>query len=155
MDPEHSEQGCRKVLRELFRSQRLAALATVSGGDPYLNLVAFAATDDLRHLLFATTRGTHKFQNLCALHHASMLIDNRSNQAVDFHEAVGVTALGSADETPKVSGDALLECYLAKHPCLKTFATSPTAAFFRFTVETYVIVDHFQHVVEVDVRQWT
>ncbi len=48
-------------LKELFTSQRLAVLATQNKGEPYGNLIAFMATDDLKHVLFATTRATRKY----------------------------------------------------------------------------------------------
>ena len=35
-----------EVIRELFSSQRLAVLGTQRGGQPYANLVAFAASDE-------------------------------------------------------------------------------------------------------------
>jgi hypothetical protein len=54
----------KKILKELFLSQPLAVLATQFNGQPYGNLVAFAATEDLRGLLFATARGTRKFANI-------------------------------------------------------------------------------------------
>jgi hypothetical protein len=39
----------KEFLKDLFPSQRLAVLATQSKEQPYGNLVAFVATDDLKH----------------------------------------------------------------------------------------------------------
>ena len=44
------------LLHELLASQRSAALATQEGGQPYLSLMAFAATPDLKQLIVATDR---------------------------------------------------------------------------------------------------
>jgi len=47
-------------VRTLLASQRFAALSTQEKDHPYMNLVAFAETSDLRTILFATTRATRK-----------------------------------------------------------------------------------------------
>jgi hypothetical protein len=46
------------IVRELLESQRLAVLSTQGQVQPYSNLVAFAATPDLKYLIFATARAT-------------------------------------------------------------------------------------------------
>lgn len=43
-------------IREVLESQSLAGLATSSSDIPYLSLVAFAVTDDLRYILFPLTQ---------------------------------------------------------------------------------------------------
>jgi hypothetical protein len=45
----------RKDLQELFITQPLAVLSTQSEGQPYASLVAFATSEDLKALFFATT----------------------------------------------------------------------------------------------------
>lgn len=54
----------KEFLKNLFSSQRLAVLATQSERQPYGNLVAFVAANDLKYLLFATTRATRKYSNI-------------------------------------------------------------------------------------------
>ena len=46
-----TEIDIRPVLRSLLESQRFAALATDDHGQPFASLMAFAATEDLRHLV--------------------------------------------------------------------------------------------------------
>jgi nitroimidazol reductase NimA-like FMN-containing flavoprotein (pyridoxamine 5'-phosphate oxidase superfamily) len=139
----------RKILRELFSSQPLAVLATQGEGQPYTSLVAFAATDDLKHLLFATTRSTRKYANLSGESRVSMLVDNRSNQDSDFHKAIAVTVTGSAEEVSDEERDHLVSLYLSKHPHLQEFVTSPTCAFLKVRVTTYYTVSRFQNVMEL------
>ena len=140
-------------LRELFQSQKLAVLSTPGEGGAYASLVGFAATDDLEGLLFATSRGTRKYANLMGESHAAMLVDNRSNQDSDFHDAIAVTATGRVEEVTGANRDALLEAYLGKHPHLAEFANAPTCALLRLAVDTYYVVQRFQDVVEVRVRR--
>ncbi len=140
-------------LRELFRTQGLAVLSTHGEGGPYASLVGFAATEDLKGLLFATSRSTRKYANLMGESHAAMLVDSRSNQDSDFHNAIAVTATGKAEEVTETDRDALLKVYLGKHPHLAEFVGAPTCALLRLAVDTYYVVERFQHVVEIHVNQ--
>jgi len=139
------------VIRDLLDSQKLAVLATQSYGQPYVNLVAFAVTADLKYLLFATTRATRKFANLLADPRAAVLVDNRKNEVADFTEAAALTALGKVWELHGVERQQFLEIYLEKHPHLQEFVTGPTCALLRIRVEKYIVVTRFQEVREVQI----
>ncbi len=143
----------KEFLRDLFSSQRLAVLATQNRGQPYGSLVAFMATEDLKHLLFATTRATRKYANLSKNPRIAMLVDTRSNQEVDFHQAAAVTATGVVKETVGSQKRRFQKLYLSKHPYLKDFVSSPTCALLRMDVETYYIVRQFQNVVELHIKR--
>jgi nitroimidazol reductase NimA-like FMN-containing flavoprotein (pyridoxamine 5'-phosphate oxidase superfamily) len=140
-----------RTLKDLFTSQRLGVLATYGEGQPYTSLVAFAATDDLKYLVFATTRATRKYANLSAESRVALLVDNRSNQDSDFHSAMAVTALGNAEEVKESERDPLLRLYLAKHPYLGEFVNSPTCALLKVSVDRYYMVNRFQNVMEIQV----
>jgi nitroimidazol reductase NimA-like FMN-containing flavoprotein (pyridoxamine 5'-phosphate oxidase superfamily) len=139
----------KKTLLELFTGQKLAVLGTHQSGQPYGNLVAFAATSDLKNLLFATTRATRKFSNLQADARVSMVVDNRSNRVADFRKAVAATALGRAKEVRGKERINLVPIYLAKHPHLEEFVSSPTCALVRIRVKVYFLVWRFQNVFEL------
>ncbi|PLX79460.1 MAG: hypothetical protein C0616_11250 [Desulfuromonas sp.] len=134
---------------ELFQTQNLGVLATNLDGHPYTTLVAFAEEKNLKHLLFATSRATRKFANLGQDKSVSLLIDNRQNKADDFHEAMAVTVRGEATEISVNDKPQKLTIYLAKHPSLRNFVRSPNCALFSITVDCFIIVDHFQNVVEL------
>jgi hypothetical protein len=138
------------LVRELLDSQRSAVLATIQpGGQPYLSLMACAASPDLKQLILATERQTHKYANLMAEPRVALLIDNRSNVPTDTEEAVAITVIGRAAEARPAERDTLFPLFLAKHPHLEDFATSPTCALIKVQVETYVVVQRFQEVREV------
>jgi nitroimidazol reductase NimA-like FMN-containing flavoprotein (pyridoxamine 5'-phosphate oxidase superfamily) len=143
----------RKTLKDLFASQRLGVLATYGSGQPYGSLVAFVATDDLKHLLFATTRATRKYANLSTESRVALLVDNRSNQDTDFHSSIAVTALGNAKEVTRSERDRFLRLYLAKHPHLEEFVNSPTCALLKVSVDRYYMVNRFQNVMELHMRR--
>ena len=143
----------KEFLKDLFSSQRLAVLATQSKKQPYGNLVAFVATKDLKHLLFATTRATRKYTNISENPRVAMVMDNRSNQEADFHQAAAVTATGVAKEVKGSEKETLLRLYLSRHPYLKDFVSSPTCALLKMDVETYYVVRQFQNVMELHIRK--
>ncbi|MDH7499449.1 MAG: pyridoxamine 5'-phosphate oxidase family protein [candidate division NC10 bacterium] len=140
-------------MKKLFFSQRLAVLATQGRGQPYGNIVAFAATADLKHLLFATTRSTRKYANLSGEPRVAMVVDNRSNQESDFREGIAVTATGVVRELEGLEREERLKIYLAKHPYLEEFVTSPSCALLQLEVETYYVVSQFQNVVEIQINR--
>lgn len=129
--------------------QLLAVLGTQSQTGPYGNLVAFTATDDLKNLLFATTRSTRKYENLMETPRVAMVIDNRSNRELDFHEAIAVTATGTVKEIHGSNRAHFQKLYLEKHPYLLDFVAAPTCALLKLDVETYYIVRQFQQVTEL------
>lgn len=140
------------LLKDLFDSQPLAVLATQSDGQPYTNLVAFAFSQDLRSLFFATAQSTRKFANLSVEPRVSMLVDNRTNNPSDFRLAKAVTITGKAEKIDKEKEIEITETYLHKHPHLKDFLDSPSCALIRIRVVTYYLVRRFQEVMEIHVK---
>jgi len=146
------ELQLKKLLRELFRSQLFAALATQQLTRPYNSLVAFATTDDLKNIIFATRRATNKYSNILSNNNVSVLIDDRSNRDSDFRYAVAVTAIGAAEEVKESESERLLSLYLIKHHNLEKFVHSPDSALFKIRVKRYYVVRNFQEVMELKVE---
>jgi nitroimidazol reductase NimA-like FMN-containing flavoprotein (pyridoxamine 5'-phosphate oxidase superfamily) len=140
------------VLRDLFRSQRYAVLATDNHGQPFTSLMAFAASEDLAQLVVLTERAARKFANLKANRRVALLVDNRENKGSDTQESVAVTAIGEAEELGALEGAPLLQIYLARHPYLAAFAASPSCAIVRVKVSSYQLVSRFQEVAEWRMR---
>ena len=89
-----------------------------------------------------------RYVNLMANRRVAMFIDNRENVGSDTEEAVAVTALGEAEEVAGDEGAGLRHSYLARHPYLAVFATSPSCAVMRVRVKSYLVVRRFQEVEE-------
>lgn len=139
----------RDRLDAMLQAQRLAVLSTAgAGGAPYGSLVSFAALGAGR-LLFATTRATRKYENLRADARVALLVDNRSGEEADFHEALAATALGRAFELTGKDREEGISVYIAKFPFLEEFVRAPSCALFRVDVERWVVVTRFQNVIEV------
>jgi len=142
-----------KTIKALLDSQRLAVLSTQDEGAPYGSLVAFAATADLRDLIFATTRATRKYANIISESRVAIVIDSRTNQPSDFGEAEAVTALGVASEVTDHEKETCIALYAARHPYLREFVASPSCALLKVKVERYFHVSKFQNVQELQIRE--
>lgn len=128
-----------KLIKRHLYEQRFAVLATQFEDQPYTNLVAFTEFDDLRSLLFVTSRNTRKYTNTLASNKVAVLIDNRKNQVSDLHNAVAITALGVVAEIAAENRDDLSRIYLLKHPQLKDFLYNPVNALMKVAIKEYII----------------
>jgi nitroimidazol reductase NimA-like FMN-containing flavoprotein (pyridoxamine 5'-phosphate oxidase superfamily) len=149
----HDVHQLREAIKGILDLQKLSVLATQGDGRPYGSLVAFAATADLKTLLFATKRATRKYSNLLAHPDVAMVIDTRTNQAADFSDATAVTALGEVEEVAADDRQEFLNIYIEKHPYLKEFVELPTCVLLRVRVRNYIMVSRFQNVQELHVSE--
>ncbi len=136
--------------RDMLSSQQLGVLATYGSEYPYTTIVGFVATDDLRHIVFATFRDTRKYGNIQANPRASMLIDSRSNRVEDFSDAQALTILGTAEELCEDEKHDFTSLYLQRYPHLRDFISDPNCALMKIKVHKYILVSRFQEVVELD-----
>jgi uncharacterized pyridoxamine 5'-phosphate oxidase family protein len=139
----------RKTITNLLTAQKLGILATLGQAYPYQNIVAFAASGDLKNILFATRRSTNKYKNLKSRKRVAIFVDDRSNRETDFQQATGITALGGALELRGRGREKSAKLFLSKHPSLREFLSAPDCALFSIRVRAYYVVLHFQDVVEV------
>jgi nitroimidazol reductase NimA-like FMN-containing flavoprotein (pyridoxamine 5'-phosphate oxidase superfamily) len=138
-------------IKDLLASQKLAVLSTQGEKGPYVSLVAFTASDDLKSILFATPIYTRKYDNLKRKPEVALLVDNRSNSADDFKKGRAVTILGTTEELDGEEKKSALDMYSGAHPHLADFARSPTSGLFRIRVQHYYLVREFQNVTELSV----
>jgi heme iron utilization protein len=144
----HLEKEIQEQIASLLGSQQLAVLSTQREGQPYSSLMAFAFTSDLANIVVATGKSTRKHQNLIQESRVSLLIDNRSNSENDFHAAMAVTVIGKALLIEPSERPEYEKMYLQRHPYLEKFLSSPTTAFVKIAVSHYILVSHFQDVME-------
>ena len=144
----NNDEQTRRIVSELFASQLQAVLATDNQQQPYTSLMAFVATADLTKLLFATYRTTQKYHNLQSNPKAALLIDNRTCRLTDHYEGTAITATGRVHEITTAEREEFLRLFLARHPNLEAFVTSPDCALMEMRVEHYYIVSRFQQVVD-------
>jgi hypothetical protein len=123
------------------------AVLTTHGEDyPHACLVAIAVTEDLRTIVFNTSRTTRKYTNIRGDERVTLLVDDRSHGEEDFHQATVVTARGRAEEIPRDSIGPFKELFLTHHPYLKDFVRAPTSVLMKVHVASYGVVSRFQNV---------
>jgi nitroimidazol reductase NimA-like FMN-containing flavoprotein (pyridoxamine 5'-phosphate oxidase superfamily) len=135
-----------QTVRDLLASDGVAVLSTQGEDFPHVCLVAFAVTEDLRTIVFVTSRSTRKYANIQREGRVTLLVDNRSNTEEDFHRATVVTGQGKAAEVSPAERENLIDLYLRRHPYLENFVRSPTSVLMRIKVSTYAVVSRFQNV---------
>jgi hypothetical protein len=142
----------REDVRGLLKSQYFAVLSTRGETHPYGTLVGFAATDDMRHIVFATMKDTRKFRNLSADGHVSLLIDSRTNRVEDLKDARALTALGEVCGAESAADSGHGQLYLERHPHLASFIDDPNTVIVCVKVSRYILVSRFQEVFELEMR---
>ncbi|MGF1612584.1 MAG: pyridoxamine 5'-phosphate oxidase family protein [Gammaproteobacteria bacterium] len=136
-------------IRRLVMAQPYAVLCTQGQSQPYGSLVAFAATDDLRYLLFATPSTTRKFRLLRECQRVALLIDNRSEGTKDIMALEALTATGRSSEVTKGPEFPYWSGLLiGRHPYLESFVLAPSVALIRLEIFRYLHVVRFQEVQE-------
>jgi len=139
----------RNKIIKLLKSQRLGVLATQGEKYPYNTLVAYAFSEDLENIFFATMKHTRKFNNIMKHPHVSILIDSRTNDVSDFKNAVALTVLG---KIIKSTSPQCQELYLSRFPHLMNFAKNPNATILTLKVSKYIYVQRFQEVLELIIK---
>lgn len=130
-----------------FDALRFAVLATSDKGKPYTSLIAFALTPDHHTLIFATPKATSKYKNIKSEPAVSILLDNRSQDAEDFHSAQAVTLLGTAKEVRTAAQKAEYRQILVnRQPELAAFIEEPGTSLIAVKIRQAVHVERFQNV---------
>jgi hypothetical protein len=137
-------------LRRLIKTQPYAVLCTQGQSQPYGSLVAFAASEDLKHIVFSTPIATRKFRLLSECEHVAFVIDSRSVSSDDLMQIEAVTATGRARIVePGPDFDHWAGLLVDRHPKLKEFVHAESCALVCISVIRYFHVGRFQ-----EIRQW-
>lgn len=140
-------------LRLMDRTQRHAVLATVSDGQPYTSLVAFAMTPDMTKVVFATPRDTAKYRNILNNKRVALLIDTRSNTDAAYMKSEAITVIGTAKPVRRGSKrEALAGILTEKHSALRRFVRKRTTAVIVVEAERCYHAGSFQEVSEWLIR---
>jgi general stress protein 26 len=125
-----------------LQTQKYAVIATNNKKIPYTNIVAFASSEGLGNILFATKRDSIKYLNLLNNPCVSILIDNRKNLASDIKNARAVSAEAQA-KAIKDNKEKFKELLKKRHPELADFLNEPNCELFKLEVKKFFYVDNF------------
>jgi len=139
----------RNHIDSVLSSQKIAVLGTSKDGEPYSCLIAFAITDDLKEMVFATMRQRLKYANIIANPRVTLIVDNRDAKASDFNETTSITMIGTAEDIRGKDRGRYAELLLKRHPTLSDFVNSPDCAVMRVEIDKIYIVSEFESVVKI------
>lgn len=148
----YEAKALEEEIRMLFKSQPFAVLATQGKGITNTSLISFAASYDLKHIVFATPIASGKFNLISSEENVSILVDDRSLQQENINQISALSIFGKAKNISDKNeilkwGEVLIE----KHPNLKTFVNAPTTSVVLVKVDRYLYVRKFQEVRELKV----
>jgi len=139
----------RSHIDPVFSSQKIAVLGTSKDGEPYSCLIAFAITEDLKELVFATMRQRLKYTNIMTNPRVTLIVDNRDVKASDFNDTTSITMVGTAWDVKGDGRDKYAALLLKRHPTLTDFVNSPECAVIRVEIDKIYIVSEFESVVRI------
>ncbi len=142
----------RKMVADLLTAQLFAVLSTRGEKDLHSVLVAFAASEDMRQIVFVTPRQTRKFENIRKYNSVSLFVDNRTNDITDLQRLLGVEARGTVKEVEGEQRTEYQRMFVAKFPQLSWFVESPGSAVMKLEVQRYDVVYHFQNVTVLEMQ---
>ena len=146
----HENAQPAEVIRRLLHDQPYAVLCTQGHSQPYGSLIAFAITEDLRTLVFATPVDTRKYRLLLECDRVAVVVDSRSTTTLDVMGIEAVTAIGQARIVAAgAEFDHLVALLIQRHPLLADFVHAESSALFRVQMAEYLYVSRFQ-----DVQRW-
>jgi hypothetical protein len=108
----------RQSLARLIRTQRIAALGTISDTAPLVSMVLYAAAADLSSFYIHVSQLAQHTQAIRQDRRVSLMIVEPDSGETDPQMLARVSIRGEATETPPTAGDyeAVKSAYLAKFP---------------------------------------
>jgi nitroimidazol reductase NimA-like FMN-containing flavoprotein (pyridoxamine 5'-phosphate oxidase superfamily) len=137
-------------IRRLLEGELYGVLCTQGDQQPYGSVIAFAATEDLLGVVFATSRGTRKYHLLIENDRVALVVDNRGAYPGELMKVEAITATGRARPLPPgPARDQHSTLLITRHPHLREFINAPSTALFRIDITRFLHVARFQ-----EVTQW-
>ena len=131
-------------VKKLLEAQKYAVIATNKDKIPYTNIIAFASTEGLGNIYFATKKDSTKFLNLINNPCVSLLIDDRKNLSSDIMNATAVSVEAEVKEVNEKK-EKLKKILLEKHPELRGFLNEPNCELLKLEVKKYYYIDKFDN----------
>lgn len=137
-------------IRRLVGEQLYGVLCTEGKGQPYGSMIAFAFSEDLSAVVFATPTATRKYRLLTENSHVALVVDNRPSFPDNMMKVEAITVTGHASEVERgPEFDEYSRLLVARHPQLEAFVNSSSCGLFVVEVFRFFHVSRFQ-----EVAQW-
>ncbi|MBD3320095.1 MAG: hypothetical protein GF350_03280 [Chitinivibrionales bacterium] len=149
----NNDRDIEKLVTDCANEQLFGVLATRCGDCLHTSIVAFAASESLNEIVFATPESSRKYANLTGHPSVSLFIDNRQNDASRLYDITGITIPGTASIVDPERDAVLVQRYIDKHPGLRGFIESRSTKIIRIDVDRYDIVTKFRKVQTLHVEK--
>jgi len=130
----------REYIRDILNVNKFAVLATESGGQPHVSLIAITPFGNFRQLIFATYRNTRKYQNLSYNSKVAVLIENGDVNIKDLKEPIVLTIFGHTEEISITENEAAYQAHLKRHPEMESFMLSSDCSLILVIAQSYQVV---------------
>ena len=140
----------RKYIEDIFKTNRLAVLATAGEVQPHASLISITPTEGYRKLIFATYRNTRKYQNLVYNDKVAVLIESADVSRSGQQESFVLTAFGHVEAMEAKENKIVFNTHLERHPELLSFMQSEDCSLILIKVDSYQVVRGID-----DVEWWT
>lgn len=131
-------------ISQLFNQTQYAVVCTSSQQYCHGALVAFAYSNNLKKIYFATPKATRKYAHILDNANIAMVFDNRRLLNDDIGNIEAVTAKGEAQCVEKPSRIGVNKLLVQKHAYMKNFFHSESVSIIELQVHEYFYVTHFQ-----------
>lgn len=133
-------RSSREYIANVLKLNKLAVLATESGGQPHLSLIAITPFGSFRQLIFATYRNTLKYRNLSHNSKVAILIENRDVNMKELQEPIVLTIIGHTEEISTADTKEACQAHLKRHPDMASFMLSEDCALIKIIAQSYQFV---------------
>ena len=130
----------REYIADVLKLNKLAVLATESGGQPHLSLIAITPFGSFRQLIFATYRNTLKYRNLSNNSKVAILIENGDVNMKEIQEPIVLTIFGYTEEISSADNKEAYQAHLKRHPEMESFMRSLDCVLIRVIAQSYQVV---------------
>ena len=130
------------AIRALIQDQQSCVLATSQDNRAHTSLMGFAPSEDCTTFFMATYRNTHKFANLQANPHVSLLLDDRGTHPEHGRrETMALTIHGLA-EILEIPEQCLVVADLLRRrlPHLRDFLDGPEIVFIAVRAADFLLL---------------
>jgi heme iron utilization protein len=146
------KDNIQQQIKRMLQSQLYGILATSYKNQPYMSLLAFIASKDMKSIYVATGKSTYKFQNVNENDKVAFFIDTRSNDNLDVSSAYALTVFGKAKVIETKQNKQIKKLYLSRHPQLDSFIHSQNVEFLQIKISSFSFVERFQNVYLLEIN---
>lgn len=133
---------------QVLKTQSLGILATQTEEYPYLTLVSFVSSNDIKTIIFATLKESRKYENIQENKKVSIFIGSQKNIIEDYKDAKALSFYGIIKKTTKKQSSEYKKLYLKKHPHFAEFLSDPQCKLMVISVKKITLSMRFQEVRE-------